>query len=250
MGLILTKVVSQAFLLPLNFLILLAISYFLLKSKYKKLGQSLLAFCIIGLAVLSMPVVADRLMLSLEIYPAIQGSDTHGAQAIVVLGGGVYKEQPEYQASTLTPSGLERIRYAAYLYQRTQLPILVTGGSPYGGEPEADVMRRELTQFFSTPVRWVESKSDTTAQNAQLSWEILHKEGITKILLVTHAWHMQRASASFERAGFTVVPAPTVFQGEPQNAILKFIPQAVALHKSNTAFHEWVGIVWYKLSGN
>ena len=190
MGLIFTKVISQVALLPLNFLILLVISYFLLKGKFRKSGRALFAFCIIGLAVLSMPAVSDRLILTLETYPAIQGTDTHGAQAMVVLGGGAYRDQPEYQASTLTPEGLERIRYAAYLYQKTQLPILVTGGSPYGGEPAADVMRHELTQYFKTPVAWVETKSGNTTQNA----------------------------------------------------LLKFIPQAVSLQKSNTALHEWVGI--------
>lgn len=249
MGLIFTKVISQVALLPLNFLILLVVSYFLIIGKYKKSGRALFAFCIIGLAVFSMPAVSDRLMLTLETYPAIQGTDTHGAQAMVVLGGGAYRDQPEYHASTLTPAGLERIRYAAYLYQKTQLPILVTGGNPFGGEPEADVMRQELTQYFKTPVMWVETKSNNTIQNAQFSWDLLHKQGITKILLVTHAWHMRRAKASFERAGFTVIPAPTIFQGEPQNAILKFIPQAGSLQKSNTALHEWIGIAVGNLLG-
>jgi uncharacterized SAM-binding protein YcdF (DUF218 family) len=96
MSLILTKVISQVLLLPLNFLILLVISYFLLKSKYKKSGQMLFAFCIAALSVLSMPVVSDRLVQSFEIYPAIQDSDTHGAQAMVVLSGGIYLDQPEY----------------------------------------------------------------------------------------------------------------------------------------------------------
>ncbi len=249
MSLILTKVISQALLLPLNFLILLVISYFLLKGKYKKSGQTLFAVSIVALSVLSMPAVSDKLIRSLEIYPAMQGSDTHGAQAIVVLGGGVYLDQPEYQASSLSAAGLQRVTYAAYLYQKTHLPILATGGSPFGGEAEADVMRREMAQIFNVPVKWVESKSDTTRQNAQMSWELLHKEGITKILLVTHAWHMRRAKASFERAGFTVVPAPTVFQNVPRNSILQFIPQVGALEGSNTALHEWIGIAWYKLSG-
>lgn len=249
MSLILTKVVSQALLLPLNFLILLVISYFLLKGKYKKSGRMLFVFCIAALSVLSMPVVSDELVKSLEIYPAIQGSETLGAQAIVVLGGGIYLDQPEYQASSLSAAGLQRVTYAAYLYQKTRLPILATGGSPFGGEAEADVMRRELARIFNVPVRWVESKSDNTRQNAQMSWELLHKEGVTKVLLVTHAWHMWRAKASFERAGFTVVPAPTVFQNAPRNSILKFIPQAGALEGSNAALHEWIGIAWYKLSG-
>ncbi|TCT09055.1 YdcF family protein [Paralcaligenes ureilyticus] len=250
MSLILTKVISQALLLPLNFLILLVISYFLLKGKYKKSGQMLFALSIAALSVLSMPVVSDKLVQSLEIYPAIQGSETHGAQAMVVLGGGINLDQPEYQASSLSPEGLQRVTYAAYLYQKTHLPILVTGGSPFGGEAEADVMQRELTQIFNVPVKWVESKSDNTMQNAQMSWGLVHKEGITQILLITHAWHMRRAKTSFERAGFTVIPAPTVFQNVPRNSVLKFIPQARALNKSNIALHEWIGIAWYKLSGS
>ncbi len=246
---ILVKIISPILLSPLPLLILMAIGYRMANGKHKKWGKALFALCIIVPAILSMPVVADRLSQTLEIYPALQASDVDGAQAIVVLGAGVHNHQPEYQTSSLTPTGLERVRYAAYLYQNTQLPILVTGGNPLGGDTDAEVMQRELTTFFKTPVRWVESKSANTAENAQMSWEVLHKEGITKILLVTHASHMRRAKASFDRVGFTVIPAPTVFHNRPPDSILKFVPQLRALRTLNTVLHEWVGILWYRLQG-
>lgn len=246
---ILVKIISPILLSPLPLLILLVIGYRMSKGRHKRWGRALFALCIIVPVILSMPVVADRLLQTLEIYPALQASDTHGAQAIVVLGAGVYNHQPEYQTSSLTPSGLERIRYAAYLYQKTQLPILVTGGNPLGGDTDAEVMQRELTTFFKTPVEWVESKSANTAENAQMSWALLHKEGITKILLVTHASHMRRAKASFDRVGFTVIPAPTVFQRRSPDSILKFVPQLRTLGTLNTVIHEWVGILWYRLAG-
>lgn len=244
---VLVKVISPILLSPLLYLILVVIGCRMSRGKHKRWGQALFALCIVAPAILSMPVVADRLLQTLEIYPALQDSDADGAQAIVVLGAGVYNNQPEYHASSLTPSALERIRYAAYLYQKTQLPILVTGGNPLGGDADADVMQYELMTFFNTPVKWVESKSANTAENAQMSWEMLHKEGITKILLVTHASHMRRAKASFDRVGFTVIPAPTVFQRKEPDSILEFVPQLRTLGTLNTVLHEWVGILWYRL---
>jgi uncharacterized SAM-binding protein YcdF (DUF218 family) len=244
---ILVKIISPILLSPLPFLILAVIGYRLSRGKHKRWGQALFALCIIVPAILTMPAVADRLLQTLEIYPALQASDVDGAQAIVVLGAGVYDNQPEYQSSSLTPSALERIRYAAYLYRKTHLPILVSGGNPLGGDTDAEVMQRELTTFFNTPVKWVESKSANTAQNAQMSWELLHKEGISKILLVTHATHMRRAKASFDRVGFTVIPAPTVFREMPPDSILNFVPQLRTLGTLNTVLHEWVGILWYRV---
>lgn len=244
---VLVKVISPILLSPLLYLILVVIGCRMARGKHKRWGQALFALCVVAPAILGMPVVADRLLQTLEIYPALQESDVDGAQAIVVLGAGVYNNQPEYHASSLTPSALERIRYAAYLYQKTQLPILVTGGNPLGGDADADVMQRELMTFFNTPVKWVELKSANTAENAQMSWEMLHKEGITKILLVTHASHMRRAKDSFDRVGFTVIPAPTVYQRKEPDSILEFVPQLRTLGTLNTVLHEWVGILWYRL---
>ncbi len=58
---------------------------------------------------------------------------------------------------------LERLRYGAYLHRLTGLPILVSGGAPYG-EPvsEAELMQAALVSDFRVEVKWVEDKSANT----------------------------------------------------------------------------------------
>jgi uncharacterized SAM-binding protein YcdF (DUF218 family) len=202
------------------------------------------------LATLSMPFASLRLIRTLEVHPAAHASDMAQAQALVVLGGGISHDQPEYAADISTNATLQRLRYAAFLHNHYDIPILVTGGSPSGGEAEGWVMKRELESLFNVPVRWLETESDNTAENAAFSWRILQADGVNTIALVTHAWHMPRAKRVFEQAGFTVIPAPTGFHTVGMKGIMNFIPQSNYLNLSNIAIREWVGMGWYALRSN
>lgn len=94
---------------------------------------------------------------------------------------------------------LERLRYGARLQQETGKPILVTGGAPYVGRPEADAMAETLKQDFHAKTIWVEDQSNDTAENAAYSANILKQHGITNIALVSQSWHLPRAATFFER---------------------------------------------------
>jgi uncharacterized SAM-binding protein YcdF (DUF218 family) len=166
----------------------------------------------------------------------------------VVLGGGTYFNAVEYGGDTVSRYSLERIRYAAHLYQLTGTSILVTGGAPLGNaSSEAEQMKSVLENEFRTPVKWVERSSNNTHENAYKSYEILKKDGITHIMLITHAWHMPRAMREFERAGFQVTPAPTAFTTRYRTDGLAYLPTASALQQSRIFIHEVIGMLWYRL---
>lgn len=240
------SIISQIALLPTFLILIMAVACLLIAARLRRLGWTLLLTSITALAALSTPITAHHMMRSLETHPPINPSNLTTVQAIVVLGGGINPSQPEY-ASDMTNSGtLMRLRYAAFLNREHDLPILVSGGNPSGGEPEAWVMKRELETFFEVPVRWVEPKSTNTAENAKFSREVVQAAGIDTIALVTHAWHMRRATWAFEQSGFTVVPAPTIFHVESVRGIMNFIPQASYLAMANTALREWIGMLWYQ----
>ena len=246
----LNTIVSQFILLPTSLLVVLFIGCILL---YKRCNRSALLLLIVGLGgltVLSMPFTARHLVQSLGLPPAATPAALAKVQALVVLGGGIKHDQPEYAADVLNTTSLERVRYAAFLYDEYELPILVTGGNPGGGEAEGWVMKRALEGLFNVPVRWLETKAMDTGENARFSWEILSKQGVTTIALVTHATHMPRAQRAFEQVGFTVVPAPTGFPDPPVVDLMAFIPQANGLGLSNLALKEWVGRLWYWVRGN
>lgn len=157
-------------------------------------------------------------------------------QAIVVLGGGSYRQAPEYGGDTIGYVSLERLCYALYLSKHSGLPILATGGAPDGGRAEAETMQESAQDNFAGAVRWFETASFDSANNARFSAALLHGEGITRIAMVCHTWHLLRAVARFEAHGFNVLPTPTSFSLAPTDA-------------SARALHERSGILAGKLSG-
>lgn len=207
---------------------------------WRHAGFTLSTFSLLSLFALSLPVVGNSLMAGLESAPPISRIELARAQAIVILGGGSYFGAPEYAGDTVNGATLERLRYGARLASESRLPLLVTGGAPWGGRPEAESMKAVLEGEFGIPVRWVENKSADTAENARLSAPLLKAEGITRIALLSHGWHLPRAIPLFEREGLTVIAAPTVFSiGSP--SLLENLLPGAGLNRSRQAIHEYLG---------
>lgn len=243
-----TNFVAAFLLPPLNFLLLLALGAGLLYTAYAKIGRILLWIAIATMFLLSMPIVGSALLAWVE-TPYIK-PDVRQAQAIVVLGGGVNHNAPEYGEDTVRNYTLERLRYAARLQRETGLPVLTSGGRPESGEAESVAMWSSLRSDFGVETRWLELTSLNTGESARNSYAILQPYGITRILLVTHAWHMPRARAAFEKAGFTVIPAGTVFTVRKPLTLLDFLPSARGLLASRHALHELIGMLWYRIRGS
>lgn len=213
------------------------------KFKWKKFSLLCSFLGIILLYVFSIPYTAQKLQDSLVIEDNLSIEDYKQAQAIVILGGGLRDSKELFASLTLPAMTLERLRYASYLYKHTKLPILVSGASP-NGNSEAAIMENELKLFFNVPTQWKEEKALNTVQNAQFTKEILAKEHINKIILVTNQWHMQRAKKLYEQQGFEVFPASVGNGKTPDNYglnIMHFIPQASAMSSTMQSLKEWIG---------
>lgn len=215
-----------------------------------KRGRPVAVASLAGLYLLATPLVGSALLRSLETYPPLTPDQLRrsDAQAVVVLSaeGG---EAPEYGGQSVGPLTLVRLRYAARVQAATGLPLLVSGGLlPEADAPIAAAMRTVLEQEFHVPVEWVEGRSTDTWENAQDSAGILAPAGVRRVLLVTHAWHMPRAVAAFERAGLAVVAAPTAFTEPPRPSAEALIPSAGALVASYYALYELLGGVYYRLA--
>jgi uncharacterized SAM-binding protein YcdF (DUF218 family) len=242
-----TNLISAFLLPPLN-LLLVALLGLWLWSKRPLIARTLLTASVVLLWLLSTPYFAGVLMQGLEGEPYVTDTKRPLADAIVVLGGGTYFNAPEYGGDTVGTASLERLRFAAKLQRETGRPILVTGGAPMGNSTsEAAQMKQVLEHEFNVPVQWAEAASDNTLENARLSQQLLKSAGISRIYLVTHAWHMPRAVQAFQAAGFQVVPAPTAYTTHYRTDLLSFIPNAYALHDSRIFMHELIGILWYQL---
>lgn len=250
---LLSNLLAALALPPLNLILFGAFGWLMLKH-FPRLGKAFIFSSFALLYLLASPLVAEKLLGLLEKdFRPLQTQDMRSAEAIVILGGGAYRDAPEYgqdSAGTLT---LARLQYGAHLHRMTGLPILVTGGNPEEGLAEALIMRQTLESHFGVPVKWVEARAFDTAQNARFSAEILLPAGIKNVLVVTHAWHMPRARRAFEKTGMIFLPAPTHFTqpaqaGNTAYSPFDFIPNARALEKSYFALHEFIGLVWYRLT--
>lgn len=244
----LTNLISAFLLPPLN-LLLVALAGLLLVRSRPRLGRALLTGSLALLWLCATPFFAGGTLRMLEDQTRAVDPQTQPADAIVVLGGGTYFNAPEYGGiDTVGDASLVRLRYAAKLQRETGKPVLVTGGSPLGNATsEAQQMKAVLEQEFNVPVQWTEDSSDNTLENARYSYQLLHKAGIKRIYLVTHAWHMPRSVMAFQSAGFEVVPAPTAFTSRYKTSLLSFIPDAGSLEGSRIVMHELIGILWYRL---
>ena len=250
MEVILGKVVATL-LLPPGLNLALVLLGLLLRLRFSRTGTGFIYAGFISLYVFSMPLVGNSLKQSQQDYPALDVTALPATKAkvIVVLGGGRYPAAPEYREDTVSIHTLERLRYGAYLQRKSKLPILLTGGVVYGeGNAEAVLMKKTLEEAFIGVAHWVEDRSRTTYENALYSHELLAKENIQDIILVTHAYHMNRAKEAFEQMGFNVTPAPMGFN-TPSNRpwFLDLLPSASALATTASSCHELIGRTWYYL---
>ena len=232
------KAVLKTLVLPPTGLLLIAALGLALGKEFARLGRALAAVGVVGLLALSMPIVADFLIRFVDTSVALDLDKASTAQAIVILGGGVRRDAPEYGGDTLATLTLERVRYGARVARLTGLPVLVSGGSVLGGEPEAQLMAAALGHEFGVPVRWVEANSRTTHDNAVLSARMLKEEGIDRIVLVIHGFDTRRATAEFEAQGLAVVTAATGVRGKSDHSLLDYLPGMGGLQRSYFATYE------------
>lgn len=242
--LFLLKKIVSALILPPTSLILLAFLGLWLTRKHPKTGRTLAALSLTTLLILSLPVTGNALLQNLETAPPISEAQLKDIQAIVILGGGKNNEAPEFGGQdTANRWTLQRLRYGAYLQQQTGKPILVTGGAPLGGRPEAHAMAETLQRDFHAKHIWIEDQSKDTAENAAFSATILKGHGIQRVAIISQAWHLPRAIQLFKQQGLTVYPAPTGYTNEDNEPVIHWLPKASALDKSSMALKEYLGRV-------
>ncbi|TPW16080.1 MAG: hypothetical protein FD130_1097 [Halothiobacillaceae bacterium] len=142
---LITRTLESLFFPPGVFILLLVMALLLMRWR-KVAGQCLLWATVAIVYLMTTPLVAQRLLSLLERSPALTTEQIQksGAQVIVVLAGGRYRNAPEYGGDTVGESTLVRIRYGAWLHHKTGLPLLVSGGHVFdrGGD--------SLTRYIPT----------------------------------------------------------------------------------------------------
>jgi uncharacterized SAM-binding protein YcdF (DUF218 family) len=245
------KALLKSLVLPPTGLLIVVAIGLVLAARKSRIGLKVAAVALGLLLLISVPVVADFLIGFVDTATTVDLAAAQRAQAIVILGGGVRYDAPEYGGDTLGILSLERVRYGARLARMTKLPVLVSGGSVLHGMPEAYLMRSALEGEFGVPVRWMETQSRTTHENALRSAETLRAAGINQIVLVAHAFDMRRAIAEFRAQGLVVTPAPTGQSGASDTVeFLDYVPSMAGLQRSYYATYEILANLVLLAGGN
>jgi uncharacterized SAM-binding protein YcdF (DUF218 family) len=208
-----------------------------------------------ALVILNLPVVGYFALGSLEWQYPPAGPRASDADAIVVLSGSVMPPDRFRRHTELGTTTLQRCVRAAELYHEGKaLPVLVAGGKP-GPEIPGDSAALAMHDFLvsmgvSQTDLIMESSSRSSHENAIESFKILSRRGMRKIILVTDAVHLRRAVSCFENRGIEIVPAGCHYRAtEIEYRLSDFPPSPDAASCCLVAFHEWMGVVYYRMRG-
>lgn len=241
---------------PLAWVALLILAAVLLVRRRPRASQRLGATAIALLLLLGWEPLPDALIRQLEArHPALPAStDLNGYAGVAVLGGAL---EPAYVwtqpgQSALNDAAERMTEVLPLLRRQPTLRVLFTGGEGelFGGSlSEA----RRAERFFSAqgigPGQVLyESASRTTYENAPLSKALPGVDPSQPWLLMTSAWHMPRAMASFQKAGWDVRAYPVDFRAGLATPWTQYsLVQGVK--KWKLALHEGLGLLAYRLSG-
>src|SRR5207253_6046720 len=129
--------------------------------------------------------------------------------------------------------------------------IVATGGTPEVERtvPEGEIIAADLLSL-SVPLDHivVESRSQTTREQAILVTELLRARGIRRFVLVTSPTHMWRAVLVFRSQGADVVPSLAPFQSESV-ARRVFAPGGDSLQLSDEAMYDYASTAYYWARG-
>ena len=175
-------------------------------------------------------------------------------QGVVVLGGAL---EPAYvwegRSQVALNSAAERMVVPlALLRQKPDLQLLFTGGEgDFLGQGLSEAARARI--FYDSlglpPGRLlVEDRSRTTYENAVLSARLPGVDPTKPWLLLTSAWHMRRALATFQKLGWNVTPYAVDFSTGSRTPWTEY-SLVRGSRKWALLLHELLGLLAYRLAG-
>ncbi len=190
---------------------------------------------------------ADRiLMTAIESSAVDSKRDGVSYEAVIVLGG--FVSEPGPRQSVELSDGVDRLTMAFQVLARDEARYaILVGGSVRENVGEAASMRELLVSWGIAPERLiVDDRSQNTRDNAKISKEIAEEHGFQSLLLITSAFHMQRAEGCFRAVGLPVDTLPVDYLASPRHG---FLPRAHHLRTSEIVIRELAGRLIYRVMG-
>jgi len=218
----------------------------LVKRKYLIIWAAL-----IGVLILSMPVVSSFLFAQLETVGSRKTpEDVYPADAIVVLSG--------MTQSIRTAKGIisewkdpDRFFGGMELIKAKKAPVIIftKGKLPWKiGPPESELLEATAIGMGVHPQQiLVTGEVENTEDESREVKKIMQSRG-NRIILVTSAFHIRRATINFEKEGLDVQAYPVDFKsGEYALTPMDFSPNPNALATTEKCVRELIGTVYYTL---
>lgn len=240
---------------PLAWVVLLLLLGLLLQKRWQGTSRILIGSALTVLLLQGWEPLPDVVLRQLERqHPAPAQPDLSRYAGVIVLGGATEASYVwEGHAQPALNHAAERLTAALPLMQQApQLRLLYTGGvGGLRGEglTEAERARRFYVGLGLPAERLIlEDAARTTYENAVLSAALPGVDKTRPWLLLTSAWHMPRAMATFEKAGWNVTPWPADYRAGLATPWTEY-SLAQGATKWHTALHELLGFWVYRLTG-
>ncbi|AZO08007.1 MULTISPECIES: YdcF family protein [unclassified Mesorhizobium] len=243
------------FIQPLNLAIFLLLAGLLAIA----LGRKRLAVRAGGLAFLILALSAWTSLGAMMLNPLEERFPKpplpQNVDGIIVLGGGLEGAINFARGGYELNSSGDRMVEAAILARRfPQARVVVSGGNGslfLDAEGDSDTAPRLLGALGVSADRLVlENRSRNTYENAVFTRNLIEPKPGETWLLVTSAFHMPRAKALFDKAGFPTVPWPVDYRTSGREGIGLFRDNpADSLEATTMAIREWIGLFAYRLTG-
>jgi uncharacterized SAM-binding protein YcdF (DUF218 family) len=244
------------FALPTNFLISLGLlGIILLFTRFTRMASWLIVTSVVLLAIAGLSPLGNVLILPLEQRFPPWDPSRGPPDGIVMLGGVILPQLSLERGTIALEEGAARFVVTIELARRyPDARIVISGGSNsliYDDGPEAGVAVHEFEALGISHDRIsAEEQSRNTIENAVFSRLIANPQPGQRWILVTSAFHMPRAIAVFRAAGFPIEAYPVDYRTRgPVDAVRPFNIMSIGLRRTDTALHEWFGLLGYRLTG-
>jgi uncharacterized SAM-binding protein YcdF (DUF218 family) len=243
------------FLLPSNLLFALGfVGLLLLLTRWRRAGVRLMAVSFILLTLAAFLPLGRVLEHPLETRFPPWDPSRGPPDGIIVLGGGISPALSRIYRATQLNGSAERVTVIAKLardYPKAR--IVYSGGdaSLFANQGrEADYLY-PLLDTFGVPRQRVllEDRARNTYENARFTKALVKPKPGERWLLVTSAQHMPRAIGCFRRAGFPVEAYPVDWHVPPRLRLGLGRKFGAGLAGLDNATHEWLGLIFYRLTG-
>jgi uncharacterized SAM-binding protein YcdF (DUF218 family) len=212
-------------------IILVLIALYLLYKNNNKKAKKYLSFSILWMLLISWAPFANLTLKPLEnSYPRLENIPNN-IEYILLLGGDRDKRTWE----------------ALRLYHKIpNVKIITSGYSLHDSLSDAQKTAMKLIES-GIPKKNIlmQDMAKTTFEEAQ---HMKKRVGAKPFILVTAAYHMPRSMKLFKKAGLNPIAAPTDFNRPEESGIFSIL-QSTQLEKTEHAWHEYLGMIIYKLQG-